>query len=282
MKYKGVITFDLDGTLISTQSEAKNCFLAAFKKTFNVDNIEEPLFKGGVDLEILSRLCQNINISLNSELKNLFIENYMNKLRTMANYKNWFIHENAENFLKFLKDAGFILVLVSGNFFETGIIKLEKTYLKEYFSFLALNSMEKNRIDLMKNALLYSKEKGLKLISHFGDAYSDIVCAYNFNIPSFLFLPDFNGLNKNSLFNDLIEKLQIENIDNIIEKTKEIFYIDSTKISKIDTNKFDMKNEFSQTFNLENANLLIIFNSYEDVKNNFENLINLNILEIGG
>lgn len=289
MKYKGVITFDLDGTLISTQSEAKISYISAFKQTFNLDSIVEPIFKGGVDYAILENLCKEYDILLNNDLKDKFIENYLYNLEKKSNISNWFTYDNVIDFLSFLKDSGYILAIVSGNYYQTGIFKLKSTKILDYFSFLAFNDDEKDRISIMKKAIRFAEQKKLKVIAHFGDAFSDIIASHYFHIPSFLFISSL----KYSGFNDLAElikkNLLIDNLDLIFSKLNYIFYLGSNSIEKIyiDKSKGDDRLKFcrehdTKMIDVNKEEFLLIFNSYREIKNNFEKLIVLDIFKKGG
>lgn len=275
MKYRGAITFDIDGTLLSTRSEAKSCYLLAFKQTFEIEDIDEPVFKGGIDLEILKNLCKTYKINLNKKLQEKFINNFIINLENKTNINNWLIYNNVERFLFKLKDMGFLLYIVSGNFYKTGLFKLEKTNLCNYFDFLSLNEKESSRLELMKKAKDYAKENNLNIIAHFGDAYHDIMTSYFFNIPSFLFIPDIKYENYKDFCIDLKENLLLYEINQIFDNLNYFYYIDSLKIEKIFV-------EYSQNENKENKNMLLIFNSYKNIESNFENIIKLDIFNIGG
>ncbi|MFN3410617.1 MAG: HAD family hydrolase [Exilispira sp.] len=275
MKYRGAITFDIDGTLLSTNSQAKSCYLMAFKQTFEIEDIDEPVFKGGIDLEILKNLCKTYKINLNNKLLEKFINNFLINLENKTNINNWLIYNNVERFLSRLKDMGFLLYIVSGNFYKTGLFKLEKTNLCNYFDFLSLNEREFSRLELMKKAKDYAKENNLNIIAHFGDSYHDIMTSYFFNIPSFLFIPDIKYENYKDFCIDLNENLLLYDINQIFDNLNYFFYIDSLKTEKIYV-------EYSQNKNKENKNILLIFNSYKNLESNFENIIKLDIFNIGG
>ncbi len=274
MAYKGIISFDLDGTLISTNPEAKSCFLNAFQKTFDISNFKEPNFKGGVDLAILSNLCKENEIKLNKKQIRQFIKNYIFELENKTNPKKWLVFDYVTEFLNFLKELGFLIVLVSGNYYETGFIKLAQTSLNKYFSFFALNSVELTRIDLMRKIITFANEKNQKVVAHFGDDFSDIMASVHFNIPAFLFLPDV----KISSYEDFLKKTKIqltnEKIKNTIDKIQYIFdlysfdYLNIDNVDNSDTKKI--------------GNILFIYNSYKLLFTKFENLIKSSILDIGG
>ncbi len=278
MKYKGIITFDLDGTLITTASKAKKSYIDAFKKTFNIYDIDEPNFKGGVDLEILSNLCKNYGINLNPENEKTFIQNYLKNLENIGNFESWLAYEYVYDFLKFLKNLGFLLVIVSGNYYETGIFKLKKTYLDKYFVFLSFNNKEKSRIEIMQKAMQFAKDNILKIYAHFGDAFSDIVTSLHFDITPFLFLSEIDQKWFSNFKSKLKAKLLVKDITLLENKINSIYFINSSSINELDlkTEKYPMKPSINSKQNL------FIFNSYREIKNNFENIINLCIINSGG
>lgn len=289
MKYNGIITFDLDGTLLSTNSDAKNCYLKAFKKTFDIDNIKEPIFKGGIDQSILFNLCSSNGIKLDEFSKKLFIENYLKHLEDYSDFSSWYIFDFVLDFLQILKESGYLLVLVSGNFYETGIFKLNKSSLSTFFDYLSLNNHEMSRLDLMKKAIEFSIKINLKILAHFGDAITDITSSHFFNIPAFLFLPGMDLMNNTNLINDIVKHLKIENFQDYIQNFLNIYlvrqtdYLSYSNLSlthELSTDKYQNSIMTSIHKNKEN-NLLFIFNSYKDIINNFNYLIKSKILEKG-
>jgi len=278
MKYKGIITFDLDGTLISTKSSAKRAYINAFKKTFNIYEINEPNFKGGVDLEILSNLCKRYGIELNSKNKKTFIDNYLKILENESDFESWYVYENAHDFLVFLKNLGFLLVIVSGNYYETGIFKLKKTYLDKYFEFLSFNNNERTRIELMQKAMEFAKNNELKILAHFGDAYSDIISSIHFNITPFLFLPEIDEQLLFDLKKMLEVKLLVSDISMLESQINSFYFINSSSINEMGL-KIDKS--FLESSIRNNKNLFI-FKSYKEIKDNFENTFNFNYINSGG
>ncbi len=277
MKNKGIITFDLDGTLISTQSEAKQAYIKAFKKTFNLDYIDEPIFKGGVDLQIFKTLCNNYGLEFNYENEKKFIKNYLFFLKKESNPENWFVYDKAHEFLSLLKKSGFLLVIVSGNYFETGIYKLQKANLIKYFSFLSFNSKENTRNELMQKAIEFARSENLKILGHIGDAYSDVMTSCHFNITPFLFISEKNDELFLNFKNYIISKLLVDDFNKLEDKINSFYFLNSSSISKLYSNNIEKEDSF---VNIKQK--LFIFNSYYDIHNIFMDLIESNLLNSEG
>jgi|YNPMSStandDraft_1061717.scaffolds.fasta_scaffold00031_16 phosphoglycolate phosphatase-like HAD superfamily hydrolase len=204
--------FDIDGTLLNTNSAGKKAFKEAFESTYNVLIPEDFFgisFLGGVDLSIYKQLLQIMEIKKNK--LNKFLDNYEYLLSNKYNKKkyNWIFSENLEEYFNNLKKNNFLLTVATGNFYKTAYIKLKEINILNFLDFIGACENETKREDILLKAINFAKLYNIESNNTFyiGDAISDQLAANSLNI-------NFIGIGKN-IDKNILKKndFYFENID---------------------------------------------------------------------
>ncbi len=206
MKY---YIFDIDGTLLHTNSDGKNAFFTAFEKQFGIKLAQDISFVGGMDNIIYKHLLDSNFIPIYSnthdeDKKNaLFIRSY-NKFKELyineleKNYKlsnkrrgkKWIIYEKVHELLDFLHKNGDKILCVTGNMKLGAEFKLNVIGKINCFDYISHCDMHKNRYEILKTAIDYIKDNNSNVniqddIYFIGDAPADMEAAKEANV-SFL------------------------------------------------------------------------------------------------
>ena len=204
--------FDIDGTLLNTNSAGKKAFKEAFESTYNVlipEDFFSISFLGGVDLSIYKQLLQIMEIKKNK--LNKFLDNYEYLLSNKYNKKkyNWIFSENLEEYFNNLKKNNFLLAVATGNFYKTAYIKLKEINILNFLDFIGACENETKREDILLKAINFAKLYNIESNNTFyiGDAISDQLAANSLNI-------NFIGIGKN-IDKNILKKndFYFENID---------------------------------------------------------------------
>lgn len=221
-----LVIFDIDGTLINSNSIDSDCFLSAFKLEFGFTNIS-------------SNWAKYTNITDSGIAQEIFIEK-LGRLPTqveLENIKKCFVnllqesfHENPNLFSEILGSGQILaelrvnqdwcVAIATGGWYDSAILKLEKANLNIQGIPLASSDDGIVRDDIVNCAI--SKSKAIYQVREFqkivfvGDGVWDEATAYNLNI-------DFLG-RENKLDNILLHA----GVENIVED-----FSDSTKFFQL-------------------------------------------------
>ena len=177
---KGVILWDIDGTLISTQRDSninlhqkvlKDCGFGIIKPDFET--------QGVTDWEIISRLLSRIRyIPKENEIAEI-IEN-LDALSEESDQKSFFLPlPGVSNFLKSFVSKFWIQGILTGNTSKRTFAKLEHSSMANYFNhdYIFCCKINEKRIDIAHRAEKYIVLQRLKTIVIIGDTPYDIAIA---------------------------------------------------------------------------------------------------------
>ncbi len=185
--------FDIDWTLVhGINLTHSGSFKYMFEQEFGLKNINVYDIRphGMTDSQIILEILKIHNLSekltkkrLDSAIKlmrNYYLENSHNEHTKLM--------PGVMNMLNTLKDAGYIMGILSGNIEIVGRQKLLRASISEYFSFGAFGSMSASRSELVDFAEKDMQMNGIDAQKNqfviIGDSMRDIECAINSNIPS--------------------------------------------------------------------------------------------------
>lgn len=199
--------FDIDGTILKlNQYRSKEFFKSAFKEIYNLEvSIEKmPDFSGMTDLQIIYDICESVSFPYNSALNkiNEFWEYLIpifdkeivpEKIKLMP-----YINECID-FLNQFSNA--YLGIVTGNFRENAILKLNSYNLAKHFEIGAYGCENRFRNYLPPLALDRAKQKWEKQFVPentiiIGDSPKDIHAAKSNNMMSIAIATGFCGIDE--------------------------------------------------------------------------------------
>ena len=177
---KGVILWDIDGTLISTQRNSsinlhqkvlKDCGFGIIKPDFET--------QGVTDWEIISRLLSRIRYTPKENEIAEIIEN-LDLLSEKSDKESFFLPmPGVSNHLKSFASKFWIQGILTGNTSKRTFAKLEHASLANYFNhdYIFCCKINEKRIDIAHRAEKYIVSQRLKTTVIIGDTPSDIVIA---------------------------------------------------------------------------------------------------------
>lgn len=177
---KGVILWDIDGTLISTQRHSninlhqkvlEDCGFGVIKLDFET--------QGVTDWEIISRLLSRIRYTPKENEIAEIIEN-LNVLSEKSDKKSFFLPmPGVSNLLKSFKSKFWIQGILTGNTSKRTFAKLEQASLANYFNhdYIFCCKINEKRVDIAHRAEKYIVSQRLKTTVIIGDTPSDIAIA---------------------------------------------------------------------------------------------------------
>jgi phosphoglycolate phosphatase len=223
---KGLILFDVDGTLVKRSIVHRDSFLVAIKKVLglNIDfNID---CTGMIDKQIIKELLKRNNYNYFTENDIRIIINEMQKYYE-KNYKKDPVQLllGVKDLLHGLREKGYCLGLLTGNIEKIAYLKISLVGIDEFFEVGSFGNEANDRIDLVKIAIEKAKNKfGIKFkneeIFVVGDTINDERTAkenyvnsiavgtgnYNYNILGImnpdLYFKDFSD------YKDVINKIE--------------------------------------------------------------------------
>ena len=181
---KGVILWDIDGTLISTQRYSnvslhqkalEDCGFGLIKTNFET--------QGVTDWEIISRLLSSIEYTAKENELAIIIER-LDALSEESDKGSSFVPlPGVLNFLKNFKSKFWIQGILTGNTSNRTLAKLKHASIDNYFNQDYIFSCESNekRIDIAHRAEKYIVSQRLKTTAIVGDTPYDIAVAREIN-----------------------------------------------------------------------------------------------------
>jgi phosphoglycolate phosphatase-like HAD superfamily hydrolase len=180
----GVILWDIDGTLISTQRDSN---INLHQKVLEDCGfgIIEPNFEtqGVTDWEILSRLLSSIKYSVTENELEIIIEK-LDMLSEESDKKSSFVPlPGVSNFLKNFATKFWIQGVLTGNTSNRTFAKLKHASIANYFDqdYIFCCKFNEKRIDIANRAEKHIVSQHLKTIVIVGDTPSDIEVAREIN-----------------------------------------------------------------------------------------------------
>ena len=177
---KGVILWDIDGTLISTQRDSnvnlhqkvlKDCGFGIIKPDFET--------QGVTDWEIISRLLSRISYTPKENEIAEIIEN-LDVLSEESDKESFFLPmPGVSNLLKSFVSKFWIQGILTGNTSKRTFAKLEHASMASYFNqdYIFCCKINEKRIDIAHRAEKYIVSQRLKTTVIIGDTPSDIAIA---------------------------------------------------------------------------------------------------------
>ena len=185
MKYRALVLFDIDGTLVRRAGEHhREALVYGVRKVTGLETSTEGIpVQGMLDPVIVWRMAQragakraDIRIAL-PEIQRC-AERYYS--RVVPNLEDKHCPGVSET-LEHLSSQGILLALVTGNLTRIGWRKLERAGLRRYFRYGAFGEMATTRAGLARHAIREARDRqwiarGTR-IALIGDATSDIIAA---------------------------------------------------------------------------------------------------------
>ena len=180
-----LVLFDIDGTLIHTQSAGVRAFFSALRSEFGIANPSENVsFAGRTDKSLVREFFNAHGIEPSDKNFKRFFENYVFWLDYMLRRSQGEIAPGADHFIHSLrvhKNAPKV-GLLTGNIRLGAEIKLRHYYLWEYFEMGVFGDEDEDRNRLASIALQRGREllgQDLKPeeIVVVGDTVLDVACA---------------------------------------------------------------------------------------------------------
>ncbi len=179
-KNKGLILWDIDGTLISTGRPSKINLHQKVIEDCGFGNIEVSFETQGVtDWEIIFRLLSSAQFFLDKNRITQIFEK-LDVLSEQIDEKTIFLAKpGVVNFLKHFNSNLWTLGILTGNSKKRTLAKLEHVSMTNYFSsdYIFACEISEQRIDIARRAKVYADSKNVETIVIVGDTPLDISVA---------------------------------------------------------------------------------------------------------
>jgi phosphoglycolate phosphatase-like HAD superfamily hydrolase len=180
LKKKGVILWDIDGTLISTQRNMKVSLHQKVLEYNGFGKIEMSFDAQGItDWEIMHRLLASYDQSIKPEVANHLL-NELDSLSEETDQETIFLLlPGVLNFLEKFDSEFWTLGILTGNTNKRTFAKLKKTDIARFFEedYIFSCKVNEKRLDIAKRAKSSLSSNGIETIVIIGDTPSDISVA---------------------------------------------------------------------------------------------------------
>ena len=192
-QYLRLILFDIDGTLISTNGVAKDCFVAAMAETLGARTTGDAHdFAGKTDPQIFAEMVRALALPEDTIIRHqdAVFSTFFRLLEARLDETNVTVLPGVRALLEALRnEEAATVALLTGNMLQGARIKLTPPGLLEYFSFGAFGNDAYHRHDLPEIAVAPAYERtGAtfrgKDIVIIGDTPHDIDCGRHLNVRS--------------------------------------------------------------------------------------------------
>jgi phosphoglycolate phosphatase-like HAD superfamily hydrolase len=188
---KGLILFDIDGTLLHAPGAGRPAFAQAFKEAFGWDQTADHInFNGETDLNVFRQICGERGVESNPAMEKAFFERLAPALETRLKERPPILFPNIGNLLEILSNGWnrrgrflcfssnyWKLGLVTGNIETTAWMKLRYAGIDQYFSFGGFSCGHANRAEIARLALKASGVENPNKVFLIGDTPNDINAA---------------------------------------------------------------------------------------------------------
>ncbi|MEQ9308134.1 MAG: HAD hydrolase-like protein [Balneolaceae bacterium] len=188
-KHPWIILFDIDGTLLTVNSDFNRPLLRSIIDDLNIDypDMESDPFSGRTDYDIITSFLVHHNFD--KELYEIFKKTYLTRLSEEITEHHVLRHNHVDEAIEYFLNPDFMVGLLTGNYPDAAIIKLKAANIHYEFAVGAFGEHHKDRNMLPQLALTSIKEM-LEVEpdpSRFiiiGDTPRDILCAQSAGMKS--------------------------------------------------------------------------------------------------
>lgn len=188
-KHPWIILFDIDGTLLTVNSDFNRPLLRSIIDDLNIDypDMESDPFSGRTDYDIITSFLVRHNFD--KELYEIFKKTYLTRLSEEITEHHVLRHNHVDEAIEYFLNPDFMVGLLTGNYPDAAIIKLKAANIHYEFAVGAFGEHHKDRNMLPQLALTSIKEM-LEVEpdpSRFiiiGDTPRDILCAQSAGMKS--------------------------------------------------------------------------------------------------
>ena len=174
---KGMILFDIDGTLLHAPGAGRAAFAQAFKEAFGWDQTVEHInFYGATDLNVFRGICIERGVESTPAMEKAFFERLAPALETRLKERPPILFPNIGKILNEVSKH-WKLGLVTGNIEATAWMKLRYAGIDQYFSFGGFGCTHADRTEIARLALKNSGVKHPGRVFLIGDTPNDINAA---------------------------------------------------------------------------------------------------------
>ncbi len=188
-KIKRAVLFDIDGTILNSGGAGMEAFMRAAMETFGSSEYMKQIdFHGRTDNYIINRFAEHPDFRNTDKLileqkKSALRKRYISILEQIAPEYNGVLMPGIHNLVKRLdSEQETVQGLLTGNFYESAFIKLNRFGLGKYFSFGAFGGDAEAREDLPPVAKrrfmeTFGQNMDFSRMIIIGDTVHDISCA---------------------------------------------------------------------------------------------------------
>jgi phosphoglycolate phosphatase len=174
---KGLILFDIDGTLLHAPGAGRPAFAQAFKEAFGWEQTADHInFNGATDLNVFRQICAERGVESTPDMEKAFFERLAPALEARLKERPPILFPNIGKILaEVSKD--WKLGLVTGNIEATAWMKLRYAGIDRYFSFGGFSCGHADRTEIARLALKASGVGNPDKVFLIGDTPNDINAA---------------------------------------------------------------------------------------------------------
>lgn len=177
------VLFDIDGTLVNSRDGVHyHAFHAALRQTWNIeDKIDTVPVHGNTDIGILRAVAERHAISpetFDAGLPRALACMRAEVERNAAGMQPE-VCPSMPDLLVWLRHAGKLLGVVSGNLEEIGWAKLRAAGLREFFEFGSFSDTAEHRVDIFRRGIAEARRRrfGDAVVCIVGDTPADVAAA---------------------------------------------------------------------------------------------------------
>jgi len=178
------LLFDIDGTLLLTNNGGRGALQLALEHEFELDDAKVDIaFCGRTDRDLVDELLIVNDREPNDENRQRLQRVYLSLFPKVLNdFGGELLPGVAELLGQLAEDSQLCLSVMTGNFHESAIHKLDHFGIRHYFQFIVGGDHDAHRDDLARRArekiLQMSGEAATRRVIVVGDTPADIRCAH--------------------------------------------------------------------------------------------------------
>lgn len=178
-----VLVWDIDGTLLQARGLGRQALNRAFLQLFGIDNAFDGLdFAGATDHYLLTQAFQTYALSLEPDATALFFRGYVRELQGLLAQSPLEPLAGVAALIPRLSQAGWPMVLGTGNIRGGAYCKLSAAGLANYFPSGGFSAAHLDRPGLLTEAIKPFPDNALAIV--IGDTPRDIDAAHAIGLPA--------------------------------------------------------------------------------------------------